>query len=53
MIEQEKVISRIRAGRSIGATTDDLYHAIVTLDGVDEGTFFLCHAAAILLGDLS
>ncbi len=50
---QEKIIARIRGGRAIGASTDDLYDAIVVLDGVDEGTFFLCMQAAILLGDPS
>ncbi len=46
---EERIISRIRSGRSIGATTDQLYDAIVVLDGVDEGLFFLCYQAAILL----
>ncbi len=46
---QERVIARIRGGRAIGATTDDLYYAIVELDGVDENSFFLCFAAALIL----
>jgi len=49
MHDQEKLIARIRGGRSIGASTDDLYDAIVNQDGIDENTFFLCFSAALIL----
>lgn len=46
---QETVISRIRLGWAVGASCDDLYDRLVLTDEIDEGTFFLCYAAASLL----
>lgn len=52
MQDLEAVINRIRRGRAVGCSSDDLYTAIVIHGGLDETRFFLCFKAAILLGDM-
>lgn len=46
---QETVISRIRLGWGVGASCDDLYDRLVLTEEINEGDFFLCYAAAMLL----